>query len=515
MKNLRWMLLLLVSIFFFPTHNQLVSAENQLTVQANTVVNVRENPGLDQTVIGKMEIGKAYPLLKEEKDWIEIQYTSTSTGWVAAYLVTKNNQNTDTEPIEEGNSTSLSNKATITENGLRLRKGPGTNYQVITTLGKGIEVTILTTSGDWYQIKTSLGSGWVHNDYLLLEDSESPSSTTENQKESKQETAIVKEDLVNLRSNPSTSAEIIGKISIGTVITIMEEEDNWAKIQYSGNIGWIHKDLLESSDIESRKGQKTDKTIKLLYDRTNIRSDATVNSKVLLVANSGETFQAVEVLDDWYKIQLTNGDFGYIAEWIVEEDIVAENDTDAIANTSNSNDLKGKTIVIDPGHGGKDSGTIGVIGTFEKDLNLRTALLLANKLETAGAKVILTRKNDIFIPLQNRVDISHLYYADAFISLHYDSINDSSVNGVTSYYYTSNQKKLATSLHKSIIEATNRKDRGVRKSEFFVIKQNRQAASLLELGYLSNPAEEQILLSNKYQETISTAIYHGLENYFE
>lgn len=508
MKNIKWMLLFLVSIFFIPTY-QLVSAENQLTVQANTVVNVRENPGLDQNVIGKMEIGKAYPLLKEEKDWIEIQYNSTSTGWIAAYLVTKNGQNTDSSVIEEGQHTSLSNKATITENGLRLRKGPGTNYQVITTLGKGIEVTILSTNGEWYQIKTNLGSGWVHNDYLLLEDS--PIKASSEKEEPNQQTATVTEDQVNLRSNPSTNAEIIGKISIGTVITIMEEESNWAKIQYSGNIGWVHKDLLESSNIESRKGQKIDKTIKLLYDRTNIRSDATVNSKVLLVGDSGTTFQAVEVLDDWYKIKLSDGEFGYIAEWIVED---SAPESQQATTDGDSTELKGKTIVLDPGHGGKDSGTIGVIGTLEKNLNLRTAQLLANKLEAAGANVILTRKDDIFIPLQVRVEISHLYHADAFISLHYDSINDSSVNGVTSYYYTSNQKKLATSLHKSIIEATDRKDRGVRKNEFVVIKQNKQPASLLELGYLSNPAEEQTLLSSKYQETISTAIYHGLENYF-
>lgn len=510
MKNIRWMLLLLVSIFFIPTYNQYVSAENQSTVQANTVVNVRDNPGLDQNVIGKMEIGKAYPLIKEEEGWLEIQFTSSLTGWVAGYLVTKNGENVEEKPIEEEKITSLSNKATIIENGLRLRKGPGTNYQVITSLGKGIEVTILSTNGEWYQIKTDLGSGWVHNDYLLLKDPQTQADTGEQEKP-KQQIATVTEDQINLRSNPSTSAEIIGKISIGTVITIIEEESNWAKIQYSGNIGWVHKDLLKNSDLESRKGKKTDKTIKLVYDRTNIRSDATVNSKVLLVANNGETFQAVEIIDDWYKIKLSDGEFGYIAEWIVEETDPLDQQ---IASATNSADLKGKTIVIDPGHGGKDSGTIGVIGTLEKDLNLRTAQLLASKLKTAGAKVILTRSNDIFIPLQNRVDISHFYHADAFISLHYDSINDSSVNGVTSYYYTANQKKLATSLHKSIIEATDRKDRGVRQNTFVVLKENRQAASLLELGYLSNPAEEQTLLSSKYQETITTAIYHGLENYF-
>ncbi|MEK4652921.1 N-acetylmuramoyl-L-alanine amidase [Niallia sp. FSL W8-0954] len=512
MKNIRWMLLLLVSIFFIPTQYQHVSAENQSTVQANTVVNVRENPGLDQNVIGKMEIGKAYPLIKEEKDWIEIQYTSSSTGWVAAYLVTQNGQSTTVDQMEKEEEaiTSHSNKATITENGLRLRKGPGTNYEVITTLGKGIEVTVLSVNYDWYQIRTALGTGWVHNDYLLFEDSSNHTETGV-QKKSKQEIATVAEDQINLRSNPSTSAEIIGKISIGTVITIIEEESNWAKIQYSGNIGWVHKDLLKSSDIESRKGKTIDKKVKLLYDRTNIRSDATVNSKILLVADSGETFQAVEIIDDWYKIKLADGEFGYIAEWLVEDS--ASNDLQ-ITNATATKDLKGKTIVIDPGHGGKDSGTIGIIGTLEKTLNLRTAKLLANKLEASGAKVILTRKNDFFIPLQTRVDISHFYHADAFISLHYDSISDRSVNGVTSYYYTSNQKKLATSLHKSIIEATDRKDRGVKQNSYIVLKQNRQPASLLELGYLSSPAEEQTLLSNKYQETITTAIHNGLENYF-
>ncbi|MEM5598603.1 SH3 domain-containing protein [Niallia circulans] len=340
MKNIRWMLLLLVSIFFIPTQYQLVSAENQSTVQANMVINVRENPGLDQNVIGKMEIGKAYPLIKEENDWIEIQYTPSSTGWVAAYLVTKNGQSTNEGPMEkeEETITSHSNKATITENGLRLRKGPGTNYQVITTLGEGIEVTILSTNNDWYQISTDLGSGWVHNDYLLFEDS-SIHTETGVQEKPKQEIATVTEDQINLRSNPSTSAEIIGKISIGTVITIIAEESNWAKIQYSGNIGWVHKDLLKSSDIESRKGKTIDKKVKLLYDRTNIRSDATVNSKILLVADSSETFQAVEIIDDWYKIKLADGEFGYIAEWLVEDS--ASNDPQ-ITNTTATNDLKEK-----------------------------------------------------------------------------------------------------------------------------------------------------------------------------
>jgi N-acetylmuramoyl-L-alanine amidase len=235
-----------------------------------------------------------------------------------------------------------------------------------------------------------------------------------------------------------------------------------------------------------------------------------VNAPIKAVANKGEQFRAIEEEEDWYKIELSNGDFGYVANWIIEkvETTISEN------VLSKKGDLKDKVIVIDPGHGGKDSGTIGFIGTLEKDLTINTANLLAKKLKAAGSKVIFTRKNDFFVSLQNRVSISNFYHADAFISIHYDSIKDSSITGMTSYYYTSSQKELATELHASIIEATNMKDRGVRRNDYFVLRENNQPATLLELGYLSNSTEEQLVLTPKYQETITTAIYKGLKNYF-
>ncbi len=70
-------------------------------------------------------------------------------------------------------------------------------------------------------------------------------------------------------------------------------------------------------------------------------------------------------------------------------------------------------------------------------------------------------------------------------------------------------------LHESIIESTELKDRGVRQNNYFVLRENNQPATLLELGYLSNKQEEQLVSSQKYQETVSAAIYEGLENYFQ
>jgi len=95
--------------------------------------------------------------------------------------------------------------------------------------------------------------------------------------------------------------------------------------------------------------------------------------------------------------------------------------------------LKGKTIIIDAGHGGKDKGAIGTQGTYEKDLTLRTALILQNKLQKEGAHVILTRTHDEYLLLSQRTLQSTK--ADAFISIHYNSTNSSQLTGLMTYYY--------------------------------------------------------------------------------
>src|SRR5690606_13645230 len=110
---------------------------------------------------------------------------------------------------------------------------------------------------------------------------------------------------------------------------------------------------------------------------------------------------------------------GYIASWIV----------------TGTNEVSSKTIVIDPGHGGRDEGAAGANGTLEKDLTLNAALLLGEKLKKAGFNVILTRSSDEYVSLQDRAELAYIKNADVFISLHFDSIDDSSVHGHTTYYY--------------------------------------------------------------------------------
>jgi len=208
---------------------------------------------------------------------------------------------------------------------------------------------------------------------------------------------------------------------------------------------------------------------------------------------------------------LDSGKTGYVAGWVVTADGSAPN----IVKAGAEGYLKNKTIVLDPGHGGGDNGTTGANGTLEKELTLRTAKLLYDKLLSAGAHVYLTRNSDTFISLPSRVRAAQVYNADAFISLHYDSNEDRSVQGMTGYYYHSFQKPLATTVYSATVGQTKMKSRGVRFGDYHVLRENNKNAVLIELGYLSNPEEEMTLKSSGFQENAATGLFEGLARYFK
>ena len=116
--------------------------------------------------------------------------------------------------------------------------------------------------------------------------------------------------------------------------------------------------------------------------------------------------------------------------------------------------------------------------------------MLASKLCSSGANVILTRNMDTFVSLKKRVSISHQYDADAFISVHYDASIDSSISGFTTYYTNGFQKELAVAVNDGLKSTISLRNRGAQPSNYFVLRENRQNAILLELGFLSNASEE-------------------------
>jgi N-acetylmuramoyl-L-alanine amidase len=187
--------------------------------------------------------------------------------------------------------------------------------------------------------------------------------------------------------------------------------------------------------------------------------------------------------------------------------------------------LKGKVVAIDPGHGGSDPGAIGVQGTREKQVNLNMAIQVKANLEKAGAKVLMTRETDVDVSslyapgrgeLQARTMFANENQADVFISIHHNAAVRPTANGTSTYYYlkTVFDGVLAQSLQEAMLQEGGLADFGVRTANFYVVKNVTMPAALLEIGFLSNFQEEQILTDPAFQKKLAQGIVTGLDRFF-
>ena len=205
-------------------------------------------------------------------------------------------------------------------------------------------------------------------------------------------------------------------------------------------------------------------------------------------------------------------------------------------------------VVIDPGHGGRDPGAIGVRSGYEKTVNLLTSHLIAAKLRAKGVRVIMTRDSDKFIPLNERAAIGNRARADLFVSIHSDSNGSALKRGFTMFichtkasYSDSSRaskifhecgldfeacrkrltqsrtgsRRLASHIRVQMSKATSSPDHGTRLGALRVLERSACPAVLVELGFLSNPAENLMLLKPAYQERLASAVAAGIIQYFD
>jgi N-acetylmuramoyl-L-alanine amidase len=219
--------------------------------------------------------------------------------------------------------------------------------------------------------------------------------------------------------------------------------------------------------------------------------------------------------------------------------------------------LKIGKIVVDAGHGGHDTGTIGPNGLMEKDLVLDVALKLGKLLESRlGAEVVYTRDDDTFIPLETRTAIANKEQADMFISIHANSSSDSAARGVETYYlnFTSSRdalevaarensvseksihelqdlvkkialkekieesREFAADVQQSLYTGLNTRNpgirnRGVKKAPFIVLIGANMPSILAEISFVSNPGDEKKLKTNDYRQRIADSLYKGINKY--
>ena len=171
------------------------------------------------------------------------------------------------------------------------------------------------------------------------------------------------------------------------------------------------------------------------------------------------------------------------------------------------------TIVVDAGHGGSDPGAQrGDIA--EKELTLAIAQKLKQVLEASGATVVMTRNDDTFVSLEDRVKTTNQLLPDLFVSVHINALEQvSDVHGIETYYQTDQSRLLADSIHQSLVTSLAAPDRSVRKARFYVINHTPVPAVLAEVGFISSKDERQKLASSQYQQQVAEALAQGVMLY--
>ncbi|MBE9149261.1 N-acetylmuramoyl-L-alanine amidase [Coleofasciculus sp. LEGE 07092] len=173
-------------------------------------------------------------------------------------------------------------------------------------------------------------------------------------------------------------------------------------------------------------------------------------------------------------------------------------------------------VIVDPGHGGKDPGAIGIGGVQEKNVILPISQEVAAILEQQGIQAVLTRSSDYFVTLQGRVDMAEQARADLFVSIHANAISLSrpDVNGLETYYYSSGQG-LAQTVHNSILQSVDVDNRGVRQARFYVLRKSSMPAILVEVGFLTGREDSAKLSNPAYRSQIAQAIARGILQYIQ
>lgn len=175
-----------------------------------------------------------------------------------------------------------------------------------------------------------------------------------------------------------------------------------------------------------------------------------------------------------------------------------------------------KTIVIDAGHGGHDSGATSG-GTKEKDIALAVSKKVEGILKGKGFNVIMTRDDDTYVSLGGRSKMANDANADLFVSIHANSFTGEAANGIETLHSGSNSsKKLSQGIQDELIKETGATDRGIKhRPNLAVLRGTKMPASLVELGFITNPNERAKLNNNSYQNKLAQAIARGIENYFK
>ncbi len=404
-----------------------------------------------------------------------------------------------------------------TKDQLNIRMAPDTYSELLTVIEqKGtVLYPVEKASANWYKIRFADDIyGYVFTEYVSAGDPVKSS--------------VSLFPGAAIRVQPSGTAAVQKMCSIETELTISQQDSagKWYYVtSFNGEKGYMLKSSVKALNVSypsvTVPGAEVEK-ISLVEVNANsgkVREKPTTGSAIVTTLTRGQLLSVIgEVKGSdghtWYKIKINGGKEAY-----VRDDVVKSYDP---------SHLKGKVIVIDPGHGCLksanastiDNGNIGVSGTLEKDVNLAVSRYLESYLKSAGATVVMTRETDIGVmTLEDRAKIANDNKAGALVSVHCNySTKDKEKRGVLTYYYSGGNPKsgtLAGNLQNALSVELNAKNLGTASDKFTVLVKATVPASLIELGYISNTTDDALLKTESYQMLCAQGLYKGILKYFE
>jgi N-acetylmuramoyl-L-alanine amidase len=459
--------------------------------------------------------------------------------------------------------TPVSLQLTVVSEVVNIRSGPGLSYPVIGQVRRGDVLAASARSADnWYQVKFGAGNGWIAG-WLVRIQQQSP----DRQDPHSLLVAVERQDdriVVSLKGGEEFSWKVEGErhllVTVPGVTVVrsplqLKVEDggvNEVITKVSGNQAVVEITFAETPLPVFYEVKEGEQELEIIIPYQINWLEAEEEGDALLITVGGTKtleFQSFSLKDpkrlvfdfsgftlhqklQGWKVQPKIPGFGEVrvgqfAPGVVRLVVEADRNLTFARLESGKKRLVLKVwpsriedwlIVLDPGHGGSDPGAIGKSGLREEDVNLAVALKAAEILQEQGVKVVLTRTSDTYVELRARAEMANSYGAAVFVSIHCNASLKLDVGGTATYtfardslaYQQEERLRLARLLQEELVAALGLRDLGVFQENFAVLRYTQMPAALVEIAFISNPSEEQLLADPGFRERAAAAIARGI-----
>ncbi|MGO4888779.1 N-acetylmuramoyl-L-alanine amidase [Anaerobacillus sp. MEB173] len=550
------------------------SAAQEGTITSNNV-NVRAEASTSSEILGKLNSGAKVTITGESGSWVKISYNNR-TAYVHADFVRKstpqqsspsNQSSTGTTIIVNGNKLSLAIEPPMESNhilvpfraigealGIDVKWNQSLKQVNANDRGKKVLFTInqekTIVNNQTIDVKPApkiirnhtviplrffaetfgANVNWDQKSKTVtiqrtaVESEQGPNTPPTQISQEDNFVGIVESTTLNVRSGAGTSHSLVTTLNKGDQVVIEAIQGNWVKVKTSNHTGFVHSYYLDVYKDGERSPLLSGP--QLNRDVLTWSKIGKVNSSHTATGNTIEIKTSAKEVEEWTgthpaieRVTYTKTSTGTTINLYIKQGFSfnATHTTESLTIALLAQGQGSKTIVIDPGHGGKDPGAVA-FGLQEKDIVLDVGLRVQKLLKDTDLNVIMTRSTDVFLTLDERVKVGEAAKADAFVSIHTNGAENKAANGTETYWDSKNSseqsKQLAEKIQKKLLAKLGTNDRGVKQAGFHVIRNSKMPSVLIELGFTTNEAEANRMKTDDFRQKSAEAIVEGIKEFY-